>query len=357
MSDHAPYSPSAAYRWLACPGSVPLTIASNLPPEPSSPAAAKGTELHAYAEALLRRKLYLSPGIVHDTRSADAYVKHVRELMSPTSHLYIEDRLEFPGFEGLVYGTADAVIHDPETGHVTVIDYKSGRNPVDPVENPQLLIYGISAFHKLRASSLTVSISQDSQLLPWLVPTGRIFDFIAEVETALKAPPETLNLGEHCKYCPVSAVCPKQLELARTQLELDFPETKAVLPDPAFLPLPQLEKIAMHKKQIEDWLGAVMRHLTLVAQGGTRLDNFELTTGRKGNRAWINETQAEAHLRAQGWATDDIKSLNSPAAIEKLVGKKNFPVQLVSQADGREQLHPRQSAKDFSNLLDEGPVS
>ena len=51
---HAKLSPSAAYRWINCPGSVAL--AEQCPPAPSSAYADEGTLAHAVAETKLMQQ-------------------------------------------------------------------------------------------------------------------------------------------------------------------------------------------------------------------------------------------------------------------------------------------------------------
>ena len=48
MPKHATLSPSAAVRWINCPGSV--GISAQLPPAPSSTYADEGTLAHLFAE-------------------------------------------------------------------------------------------------------------------------------------------------------------------------------------------------------------------------------------------------------------------------------------------------------------------
>ena len=62
---HAKLSPSAAARWINCPGSIRLS--EKVPPPPSSDYADEGTLAHAVAETkLLRETRILTARIYND---------------------------------------------------------------------------------------------------------------------------------------------------------------------------------------------------------------------------------------------------------------------------------------------------
>lgn len=75
---HAKLSPSAAERWMTCPGSVVLSEGM---PEKTSAFAEEGTQAHALAEMLLNN----TPGVMNTSFGmldyVMIYVDHVRGLM------------------------------------------------------------------------------------------------------------------------------------------------------------------------------------------------------------------------------------------------------------------------------------
>ena len=54
MSNHATYSPSAASRWMECPGSVPLSADIHATGSEHNIYTASGSVIHALGEMLLR---------------------------------------------------------------------------------------------------------------------------------------------------------------------------------------------------------------------------------------------------------------------------------------------------------------
>ena len=157
MTKHAKLSPSSAYRWLTCPGSVALC--DGIPDTPSSIYADTGTAAHKLAERCFEHKkdakffigetIQLGDsGVVVDEEMADAvqvYVDLVRRLPDTFTVLH-EQRLPLTPLTGEAdaEGTADTVAFDRDT--LLVIDYKNGRGvEVDALDNEQMMMYAAAA--------------------------------------------------------------------------------------------------------------------------------------------------------------------------------------------------------------------
>ena len=187
MTKHAKLSPSAAARWLACPGSALPEVERR-----SSLAADNGTVAHAVLDLALRNGVSAetldantwpltgryatvdAEGDVtfHDTRPVEDYhrvspamlrgvafgVRHVRAV-DPVE-LWVEQRVvPFPEHEDILSGTADIVMRDKHDG-LHVIDFKAGRVFVPHRGNPQLLTYMVGAKRRHGAASQHVGIVQ-----------------------------------------------------------------------------------------------------------------------------------------------------------------------------------------------------
>ena len=154
---HAKLSPSAAARWINCPGSVALS--ELCPPPGSSDYADEGTLAHLIAE----HKVLLTSGEItqayYDKRLANAlksqyycgemdeattyYMDTVMEIYceglkkDKAAELMVEQCFDLGSWVPKCFGTADAVVIAGDT--IEVIDLKYGKGvKVDAVGNPQL---------------------------------------------------------------------------------------------------------------------------------------------------------------------------------------------------------------------------
>ena len=151
---HARLSPSAASRWMTCPGSVAL---SDDIKDAGSEHAAEGTAAHEMAERILKGAdgksligLKAENGL---TFTADMltdvlrYVALVQDMVASTSGtLLVEQRLDISHLtcEKDAKGTSDCVILAGDT--LIVGDLKFGRGvQVDAEDNHQLMIYALAA--------------------------------------------------------------------------------------------------------------------------------------------------------------------------------------------------------------------
>ena len=244
-----------------CPGSFALGHVQT-----ESPAAGKGTEIHAFIETLL------SEGLLEPQALTDPEARRVCERLDPKEvfriaaarslagedaeeedheegKLLVENALalspdagealalpEGGGYrdyseapEGYVCGTADviAVFWD----HVLITDWKSGGEVLPaPERNLQL------RFHAL-AAALAYRVGRTTVQLAYIDGEGRItvssFEFSEEdlagiaaeirgiverIERARRGRPG-FRVGSHCRYCPAFASCPAQAGAAQALLE------------------------------------------------------------------------------------------------------------------------------------------
>lgn len=172
---HARLGPSGAKKWMACPGSVVLEAAF---PNMSSKYADEGTACHDVAARCLTGNLRASSFVgeyVAVNNEAEArrtvlfdedmaeltqqYVDGVVELLTPTTKLWVETRVEIspwldtPG----QFGTADVATLDEYRGpgavpgldvELSIHDAKFGRTPVS-IDTPQLPLYALGFLNAL----------------------------------------------------------------------------------------------------------------------------------------------------------------------------------------------------------------
>lgn len=147
---HATHAPSAAHRWMNCPGSVRLSRGFD---DSSSVFAREGTAAHALAHHCLTtgrdaeefRGWYIGATSLsapeadvgppdEDTvftvtaemaEAVQMYLDVVRGLVADGYEMEFEQRLSTP-LAG-VYGTGDAIGYHPQRRRVVIVDLKYGK--------------------------------------------------------------------------------------------------------------------------------------------------------------------------------------------------------------------------------------
>lgn len=335
MSTHAKLSPSAAERWMTCPGSVVLSEGM---PQKSSAFAEEGTEAHELAERLLKSPDLRAGDDLRMLEHVMVYVNHVLGLADPpsgeTTALHIEKRVKV---NDVVYGTADAVVWQPEQKHLHVIDLKYGAGvPVEIHGNLQLKIYALATLLTFGypATQVTATIVQprcphsDGPIRSVTFDVVDLLDFHADLEDAVGRvrdaqgmdievwPAEMLTPSEKgCRWCLAAPKCPKlktkAQELAKQVFAPGLPyDPKALAETLDFLPI------------IEGWIKNTREFAYEQAEKGNAIPNWKLVE-KRATRKWRDEGAAEARVAALlGEAAYEPASIKTPAAIEKLLPKE-----------------------------------
>ena len=171
---HAKLSPSAAERWMTCPGSVVLSFGMS---SQSSPYADEGTLAHTIGEALLTGKPIHSSITKEMLDHVQVYVDHVRGLMTPDCTPHVEKRVQVTPN---VWGTADAIVWDPSDATLYVRDLKYGAGVgVEVSDNLQLKIYALAALITMGYPARTVNVGICQPRYPHVDGANRSKDFDA----------------------------------------------------------------------------------------------------------------------------------------------------------------------------------
>jgi len=323
---HARASASAAYRWVACPGS--LRQAEGLPEPAESEYAAAGTLAHEAAAYALNagHTFSIDPAV-------QQYVDYVWSR-SKTA-LCVVAEVDFTPVLSKLHpdlgGTADAVLVYRDL--IEVIDYKHGQGVVVEAEgNMQLRIYALGALLAVTRGGITtvrVTIVQpraehpDGPIRAWEFPAEDLLEFAAELTEAVERTRTSpvLAPGGHCKFCPAAATCPALEKQHRELVAQDF----SVIVSPALVGqaldlLPQLEAR----------IKAVRELAYNMAARGEPPVGYKLVE-KRATRKWKDEDKAMAACDSFIKTGYIEQTLKSPTQIEAMIGKNRFAQLLADQ--------------------------
>lgn len=201
------------------------------PAREATAAGEKGTDLHAYAESIIRGTHYdcdsFDPGDLQKARHIKAWletniIKSASVQVMPEvpiawdpvtsqAHALLSDGQRDYSSAGATWlcGTADCIVVTPLS--VTVYDWKFGRIDSAAAQLEMLAVTAAKLYDKPFASYCIVQVSEEGVQTVW----GKVEQEIELVEDATRL---RLNLikdaapqpGGHCagKYCPALAYCP-----------------------------------------------------------------------------------------------------------------------------------------------------
>lgn len=359
---HSTLGASAAYRWLACPGSVKLS--ANIPRKETE-YSKEGTAAHALAEIAFGANLDPSNWlneVVEEVRVSEnmvnavrIYVNFLHELAEDGYELMLEHRFDLSKLNppAPMFGTSDCVAYHPGERKLVVADYKHGAGvPVEVEDSPQLKYYGLGALLQMsplnRVDTVELIIVQPraqhsgGPIRRWECDVEHLLDFGGElVEGAhrtMQADAE-LAAGKHCRFCPAQPMCPELHK--ETQLVASNEFAEKPLMDPRLLTPQQLGLVLERADIIEDWLRSVRQHVQSQLESGNDVPGWKLVP-KRATRAWTNEADVIGWALKQRLEADEIfdRKLKSPAALEKVVGKKNLPADLYASVSSGYTLAP-----------------
>jgi hypothetical protein len=348
--------PSAADRWVNCPGSVAL-YKLHQPEDTSSIYANEGSAAHALAEMCLLMGMdphELVGDVVYkdegegiwrcDEDMADAvafYIDYVREIAGEDGA--VESKVPL-FYDSSREGTIDFV--HSKGNHVDVIDYKHGQGVmVSAAENLQLLCYAISwVEYCVGVKSVTLHIVQ---------PRGRgdkistatytVADLehwktfiLAAYETAHAAEvddPEAFCPSESaCRWCAFKGSCEAR---ANSQLDklgfVPLDELQEELAVPGLIDAKHFHTLLDAASEIRGWLDDLEAEALSRARGGEAIPGWKLVRSSP-NRRWSDELKAASYIHDAG-IDAYVKKIISPAQAEKALKKaKATGEQFVSLA-------------------------
>jgi hypothetical protein len=348
VSKHSSIGASGAKRWMACPASI--VLAERSPADVSNKTSAyaeEGTKAHNLAEAILRREIGIPLGegdkhILDEVKGDDEMFKYVAQYCqpivdlveaTPDAEVQIEAHVNMAYVHPDLFGTADAVVFDPNEQHLHVFDLKYGQGiMVDAEENPQLLFYAGCVFMDYMPKTITSYIIQPRANTgdthkSWTYGVDRLMDFEGELKSAIgridhirdtvEGKPitaEDVCVGDHCQFCPAVSICPKHLA--------NFTALEEVIPQDGKLVEQYTDEQVHHflsmQKPMMKWFASLEEGIESRLLDGEDLEHFKLVN-KRANRAWKNEATVK---RKFGKRKVTKEVMLSPSQAEKVLGKE-----------------------------------
>jgi hypothetical protein len=330
---HAKLSPSAAERWMTCPGSV--VLAKDMP-QKSSVFAEEGTQAHELAEKLLTANTFTIDADEGMLDNVMVYVDHVTSLGGTR---FVEERVRVTDN---LWGTADAVVWQPSDKHLHIVDLKYGAGvPVEVIGNLQLKIYALATLltFEYPAEKVTATIVQprcphsDGPVRSVTYDVVELVDFYQDLLEAIERVEKVqefeakgvwdagyINPSEKgCRWCLASPICPALKTLAQSAAKTVF--AKGLPYDPAELAA-TLDTLPL----LEGWIKNVREFAYEEAERGTAIPDWKLVE-KRATRKWREDESVVVHRLMEAtelteYAIYDDPSIKSPAAIEKLLPKE-----------------------------------
>lgn len=336
---HAFLSASGSHRWLNC--TMSPTLESGID-DTTSFYAKEGTLAHEIAELILNKKWRKDSRLINDSLFYDGMVEQVEIYTSyciekyneyktrdKSTAMFIEKRLDFSDYVPEGHGTGDCVLIGDET--IEVIDLKFGKGvTVDPVENSQLMLYGLGAvqefgwIYPIKNVVLTVAqvrlggISSYRISLNDLIKWGN--DYVKpRAEKAMNGKGEIVP-GEWCRFCKFKNQCKVRAEKMIKIAEMrNYKDSQSLSTD-------EMADILSKASEISQWIKDIETYALEQALEGVEYPGYKLVEGRS-NRRLTDEALIAEKLIKEGFKDEDIykpKSLEGITKLERLVGKGRF---------------------------------
>jgi hypothetical protein len=370
---HAKLSASASMRWMLCPGSIKACEGM---PEKSSIFADEGSAAHELAEMVLLGKISCAddwlnkPLIEHNTITAeqemcDAVQSYVDYVESLKGDLFVEQRVDYSHIAPSGFGTADAILLDPDSEVIRIVDLKYGKgHKVDADYNTQMMLYAIGAvenfgflYDDFEFVEMTICQPRLDHISEWNIPMEGLIKWseyaAARANRALDDDAERVPGEKQCQWCLFKAQCPELKDFAEQAILAEF-DNIGELSDVNKLTDDQISKILESKKLILTWLTAVEDYVVEKLESGETFTGYKLVAGRS-LRQWSDDDQAEQELVRAVGDKAHTRKLISPAQAEKLLGKKHMTEieHLVVKPEGKPTLAPESDKRPAVNVQED----
>jgi hypothetical protein len=359
MTAHARFAPSAASRWVNCPGS---TLGLEGYEDESDEYANEGTAAHALLthcldsgidpieQHIMGERYNDVPVSLEMAETIARVVKGIREFLHNEPYeMSLEERVHAYNIHEDCWGTLDMSLYSARKRHLYVIDLKYGAGiEVRANENEQLVIYGNGKVLDLEAmgeevSRVTLVICQPRHRAHeylfdlWEIDVAELKKRAKRFKKAIQDG-KSLKAGKWCRLCPKSGNCPTQDEYVREVMPPAGMAEDDYTPTIIGKTSDQLAKILDRQEAVMHWFAAVYRHAFDMAKLGETIPGYSIREIKK-KRVWIDADNAEKTLLGKfGDVIYKERELRSPAQMEKIKGSPGIVSSLTTRPAGGETL-------------------
>lgn len=351
------FSPSKSMLWLECHQSVLFNDGNN---SETNEQAEFGTETHELAAATISNSLNVEDFDGNSKKPCEVIpnLKRYNEEMQEIVNKYadfviktyqyelhnsslkplvlIEQQLDL-GFDDNSIGTLDlGIISNRDGGTLTIVDLKTGRNPVMSFDkelnrpNSQLSIYALATYkclkdvYPIKKVRLVIFQPVINNTNEYEMEIDELLKFEEEVifpaVRAIKSGDRTAKENSKCKYCPGFVYCKKKLDSARKIIE-----------NGSKIELLSEQEIAEIMPKYDDYIAyfqAVKEHCLKKALGGYHYEGYKLVHSRV-TRKINDESKVAEILTEAGYEPYQAKKLLGITELTRKLGKEKFK-ELVS---------------------------
>lgn len=338
---HSPLGPSAAERWLQCPGSVNATrgIADT-----SSEYADEGNFAH---DILERARNENKPGSEYigeisecgrftvDKEMADAVDYFIGYFSQFESDEELNERkVVYDAWVDDGFGTLDAAhLND---GFWIIADFKYGKGvKVYAEDNPQLKLYALGLYQEwgemYECQTIKMAIVQPriDHIDEWEISIEELLVWADEVVEPIadEANTDTARFvaGEHCRWCKIKGTCKTRFDSIKEGLLDEIEDIR----DPNEMSEAELGEAMGFVPLVKKWAADIEARVEALVLAGHEIIGpddlpYKMVAGRS-QRIWIDQVAAEKAMRNYKIKVGDmyVRKFISPAQAEKLssIGK------------------------------------
>lgn len=343
---HSPLGPSAAYRWINCPGSVNATRGIE---DKSSEYADEGNFAHDILEIARAEnkpgKEYIGQvsecgRFTVDKEMADAvdyFISYFTQFESDEE--LNERRVTYDAWVDGGFGTLDAAHLDDGTW--IIADFKYGKGiKVFAKDNEQLKLYALGLYQDYgemyECDKIKMAVVQPriDWIDEWEITLDELLVWAEEVvePAADEALTDTARFkaGPWCtkNFCKIRQTCKTRMQTIRDGLLDEVEDVR----DPNEMSLAELGEAMDLVSTMRSWCNDVVERVTTEVMAGHEVPGvdgpYKLVPGRS-MRTWRDQAEAEKAMRNYKIKVGDmwVRKFISPAQAEKLISiGKNHPI-------------------------------